>query len=75
MSAWGGRLNPSQRPCSFYDNISELEEANPDRQCTFPGSLTSRADCYYSLGERFFLNLYLALGETRLSGRHFVPST
>ena len=48
-------------PCSFFDNISELEKANPSREF-IPGADTPR-ECYYSLGERFFLDLYLALGD------------
>ena len=57
----GRPLKPIKSPCTFFDNISELEKANPDR--TFiPGQSTPR-ECYYSLGNRFFLDLYLALGE------------
>ena len=65
----GRPLEPSQYPCGFFDKISELEEARPDR--TFiPGKLTPR-ECFYSLGERFFLDLYLALGhETFRAGLH-----
>ena len=57
----GRPLDPIQPPCGFFDSISELEEANPSREF-IPGKLTPR-DCYYSLGERFFLDLYLALGD------------
>ena len=57
----GRPLEPIKSPCPFFDNISELEKANPDR--TFiPGQTTPRI-CYYSLGQRFFLDLYLALGD------------
>ena len=65
----GRPLEPSQYPCGFFDKISELEEAKPDR--TFiPGKLTPR-ECFYSLGERFFLDLYHALGhETFRTGLH-----
>ena len=57
----GRPLDPVKSPCPFFDNISELEKANPDR--TFiPGQSTPR-ECYYSLGNRFFLDLYLALGD------------
>ena len=57
----GRPLDPIKPPCHFFDNISELEKANPDR--TFiPGQSTPR-ECYYSLGNRFFLDLYLALGD------------
>ncbi len=57
----GRPLEPIKSPCTFFDNIAELEKANPDR--TFiPGRSTPRV-CYYSLGQRFFLDLYLALGD------------
>ena len=57
----GRPLEPIKSPCPYFDNISELEKANPDR--TFiPGQSTPRV-CYYSLGQRFFLDLYLALGD------------
>ena len=57
----GRPFEPIKPPCGFFDNISELEKANPDR--TFiPGQSTPRI-CYYSLGQRFFLDLYLALGD------------
>ena len=57
----GRPLEPIKSPCPFFDNISELEKANPDRTFT-PGQTTPRI-CYYSLGQRFFLDLYLALGD------------
>ena len=57
----GRPLDPIGRECRYFDSISELEKANPDR--TFiPGQSTPR-ECYYSLGNRFFLDLYLALGD------------
>ena len=57
----GEPLEYVKDPCPFFDNISELEKADPDR--TFiPGVYTPRV-CYYSLGNRFFLDLYLALGD------------
>ena len=66
----GRPLEPSQTPCGFFDNISELEESNPDSWTYIPGQLTPR-DCFYSLGERFFLDLYIALGhETFRAGLH-----
>ena len=57
----GRPLEPTQWPCGFFEKISELEKANPSREF-IPGVSTPR-ECYYSLGERFFLGLYLALGE------------
>ena len=65
----GRPLEPTRGPCGFFDKISELEEAKPDR--TFiPGQLTPR-DCFYTLGQRFFLDLYHALGhETFRAGLH-----
>ena len=65
----GGPLEPTRSPCGFFDNISELEEAKPDT--TFiPGQTTPR-DCFYTLGQRFFLGLYHALGhETFRVGLH-----
>ena len=56
----GRPLEPIKSPCPYFDNISELEKANPDRT-HIPGQSTPRT-CYYSLGQRFFLDLYLALG-------------
>ena len=65
----GRPLEPTSRPCGFFDNIRELEEARPDTKF-IPGKLTPR-ECFYSLGERFFLDLYLALGdETFRAGLH-----
>ena len=65
----GRPLEPTRGPCGFFDKISELEEARPDT--TFiPGQLTPR-DCFYTLGQRFFLDLYLNLGhETFQVGLH-----
>ena len=57
----GRPLEPIKSPCPYFDNISELEKANPDRT-HIPGQNTPRV-CYYSLGQRFFLDLYLALGD------------
>ena len=57
----GRALRPSKAPCPFFDNISELERASPD-EGHIPGQYTPRI-CYYSLGNRFFLDLYLTLGE------------
>ena len=57
----GRPLEPSQWPCGFFDKISELEKSDPDSWTWIPGQTTPR-DCFYSLGESFFLDLYLALG-------------
>ena len=66
----GRPLEPSQTPCGFFDKISELEESDPDTWTYTTGRLTPR-DCFYSLGESFFLDLYLALGdETFRAGFH-----
>ena len=66
----GRPLEPSQTPCGFFDKISELEESDPDSWTYTIGQLTPR-DCFYSLGESFFLDLYLALGhETFRAGLH-----
>ena len=50
---------PIKSPCRYFDNISELEKANPSRE--FIPGVDQPRDCYYSLGQRFFL--YLALGD------------
>ena len=57
----GRPLKPIGRPCSFFDSISELEKANPSRE--FIPGVDQPLSCYYSLGNRFFLDLYLALGD------------
>ena len=58
----GRPLEPIKSPCQNFDSISELEEANPDRW--LPSGERNPADiCYYSLGNRFFLDLYLTLGD------------
>ena len=58
----GRPLDPVKPPCSHFDNISELERANPNRW--LPSGERNPADlCYYRLGQRFFLSLYLALGD------------
>ena len=49
-------------PCPYFGSISELEKANPDMQLP-SGQTNPQAWCYYSLGERFFLDLYLTLGD------------
>ena len=58
----GRPLDPVKRPCGFFDSISELEKANPDRYLP-SGQTNPPSGCYYSLGQRFFLDLYLTLGD------------
>ena len=52
----GRPLDYIKSPCLHFDNISELENAGPDLA-------DEKNRCDYSLGQRFFLNLYLALGD------------
>ena len=58
----GRPLEPIKSPCPFFDKISELEKANPVRYLP-SGKSNPVKVCYYSLGQRFFLDLYLALGD------------
>ena len=51
----GRSLRPIKDPCTYFDNISELEKANP--------KVNPQRVCWYSLGQRFFLDLYLAVGD------------
>ena len=58
----GRRLEPIKSQCRHFENISELEKANPDRW--LPSGERNPAEvCHYSLGQRLFLDLYLALGD------------
>ena len=57
----GRPLEPIGRECHYFDSISELEKANPPRRVD--GQTTPQSNCYYSLGQRFFFDLYLALGD------------
>ena len=52
----GRPIETDRSECSFFDNISELEAADPERG-------TDKARCYYSLGSRLFVDLYHDLGE------------
>ena len=52
----GRPLEPIGRPCRYFDNISELEKANPSR--SDPAS-----ECENSLGQGLLLDLYFALGD------------
>ena len=58
----GRPLEPIKSPCGYFNNISELEKANPDRYLP-SGETNPPSRCYYSLGQRFFLDLYLTLGD------------
>ena len=51
----GRSLRPIKDPCPYYDSISELEKANP--------KVNPQRVCWYSMGQRIFLDLYLALGD------------
>ncbi len=55
----GASLVADQRPCAYYDNLGELDRANP----ALPDSgYWAEFGCNYSLGERLFLDLYRTLG-------------
>ena len=55
----GAPLVADQRPCAYYDNLGELDRANP----ALPNSgYWAEYGCNYSLGERLFLDLYRTLG-------------
>lgn len=55
----GKPLTADTRPCAYYDNLGELDRANPQ----IPGgSYWAEFGCNYSLGERLFLDLYRTLG-------------
>ena len=56
----GRPLEPVKSPCPYFDSISELEKANPRAT---GGQNTPQSRCYYSMGNRFFLDLYLTLGD------------
>ena len=65
----GRSLKPIKSPCPYFDSISELEKANPN--------VNPQRVCWYSLGQRIFLDLYLTLGhETfRLAFRNLYQKT
>ena len=50
----GRSLTPIKDPCPYFDSISELEKDDP--------KVNPQRVCWYSLGQRLFLDLYLALG-------------
>ena len=49
-------IGPDNDPCTLFQNIAELERVAPEKG-------TSGYRCYYSLGERLFLDLYNSLHE------------
>ena len=52
----GSAVAPNRKPCAQFENIRELEATD----------LESGDDghrCYYRLGQRFFLDMYVSLGE------------
>ncbi len=55
----GAPLAADHRPCAYYDNLGELDRANPGNP---GGSYWAEFGCNYSLGERLFLDLYRTLG-------------
>ena len=57
----GRPLEPIGRPCTYFDNISELEKANPSRK--IDGEVNPASVCENSLGSGLFLDLYFALGD------------
>ena len=52
----GKMLAPTRSPCTNINSIAELERLNPGRE-------SDDFRCHYVLGERFFLDLYRALGD------------
>ena len=52
----GTAIGPDNDPCTLFQNIAELERVAPEKG-------TSGYRCYYSLGERLFLDLYDSLHE------------
>ena len=48
-------------PCPYFDNISAVEKASPTPKIN--GQSNPLSNCYDTLGQHFFLNLYLALGD------------
>ena len=55
----GAPLAADRHPCAYYDNLGELDRANPVNP---GGSYWAEFGCNYSLGERLFLDLYRTLG-------------
>ena len=57
----GRPLEPIGGPCRYFDNISELEKANPVRK--IDGKTNPASVCENSLGQGLLLDLYFALGD------------
>ncbi len=55
----GAPLVADRRPCPYYDNLGELDRANPALPSSGPWA---EFTCNYSMGERLFLDLYRTLG-------------
>ena len=55
----GVPLVAHQLPCAYYDNLGELDRANPALPS---GGYWAEFSCNYSMGERLFLDLYQTLG-------------
>ena len=52
----GRRMDPDNVPCSFYQNLLHLELSKPELSSY--GGL-----CYYTLGERMFLDMHRTIGD------------
>ena len=57
----GRPLDAIGRPCRYFESISEIEKANPPTK--IDGQPNPMSGCRGSLGQRFFLDLYLTLGD------------
>ena len=55
----GAPLMAVHNPCAYYDNLGELDRANPAPP---DSGYWAEYSCNYSLGERLFLDLYRTLG-------------
>ena len=53
-------IGPDNDPCTLFKTIAEVESLDPEKGTT---KKTNEYRCYYSLGERLFLDLYDSLGE------------
>ena len=57
----GRRVSPAKAPCPYFRSISELERASLSHPAD--GGDWNLFRCNYSLGERLFHDLYIAVGE------------
>ena len=57
----GGRVSMAKAPCPYFRSISELEQAS--LRHPLDGGDRSIFLCNYSLGERLFHDMYIAVGE------------